>query len=61
MACLIAAHTRCAIKKFRAKTQYLHLKAPRNKVKRQSDKTLTTQINFFLTMQQIEVFLNETG
>ena len=61
MPCLITAHTRCAIKKFTAKTQYLHLKAPRNKDKMQSDKTLTTQINFFLTMQQIDVVLNETG
>ena len=30
-----------------AKTQYLNLKAPRNNVKLQSDKTLTTQIYFF--------------
>ena len=26
----------------------------------QSDKTLTTQIYFFLTIQQMEIFLNDT-
>ena len=74
MACLITAPKRAANKKdyeknkqknkqkqnFTAKTQYLNLKAPSNNVKMQSDKTLTTQIYFFLTMQQMEIFLNET-
>ena len=36
------------------------LEAPSNNVKMQSDKTLTTQIKFLLTMQQMDVFLNET-
>ena len=46
-------------KNFTAKTEYQNLKAPRNDVKMQSDKTLTTQIYFFLTIQQMEFFLNE--
>ena len=46
-------------KNFKAKNQYLNLKAPSNNVKMQSDKTLTTQTNFFLTKQQMEIFLNE--
>ena len=59
MPCLIKALTGSAIKKtarkktnkksknknFTAKTQYLNLKAPRNNVKMQSDKTLATQIS----------------
>ena len=47
-------------KNFTAKTEYLNLKAPSNNVKKQSDKTLTTQVYFFLTIQQMESFLNET-
>ena len=47
-------------RKFTAKTEYLNLKAPSNNVKEQSDKTLTTQVYFFLTIQQMESFLNET-
>ena len=40
-------------KNLKAKTQYLYLKAPSNNVKMQSDKTLTTQIYYFLLIQQI--------
>ena len=47
-------------KNFTAKTHYLNLKASSNNVKMRSDKTLTTQIYIFLTMQQMDVFLNET-
>ena len=47
-------------KNFTAKTQHLKLKAPSNNVRLLSDETLTTQIYFFLTTQQIRVFLNET-
>ena len=72
--CLITTPTRSAVKKtmrkktnnkisknknIKAKTEYQNLKAPSN-VKMQSDKTLTTQIYFFLTIQQMEFFLNET-
>ena len=46
-------------KNFTAETQYINLKAPSNNVKMQSDKTLTTQIYFFLTIQQMDVFHNE--
>ena len=71
MPCLIT--TRFAIKKItrqkkqhpkKAKTKtsrhssYLILKARSNNVKLQSDKTLTTQIYFFLTKQQKEFLLN---
>ena len=47
-------------KNFTAKTAYLNLKAHSNNVKMQSDKTLTTQIYFLLTIQRMENFLNET-
>ena len=47
-------------KNFKAKTQYLNLKAPINNVKIQSDRTLTTQRYYFLTMQPIKTFHNET-
>ena len=47
-------------KKFTAKTEYLNFKAHSNNVKMQSDKTLTTQIYFLLTIQRTESFLNET-
>ena len=49
--------TKSKNKNFSAKTQYLNLKAPSNNVKLQSDKTLTKQIYFFLTTQQMGVFL----
>ena len=45
---------------FTAKTQYLKLKAPSNNVQLQSDKTLTTQIYFFLTTQHMG-FLKPIG
>ena len=45
---------------FTAKTEYLKLKAPINNFKIYSDKTLATQIYFFLTIQQMEIFPNET-
>ena len=76
MSCLITALTRSAIEKitrkktnnkisenknFKTETQYLNLKAPSKNVKMQSDKTLTTQIYFFLTTQRMDVFLNETS
>ena len=48
-------------KNFTAKTEYQNLKAPSNNVKMQSDKPLTKQICFFLIIQQMEIFLNETG
>ena len=44
-------------KNFTANTQYLNLKAPRNNVKMQSDKTLSTQIH--LNLNQMEIFLND--
>ena len=47
-------------KNFKAKTQYLNLKAPSNNVKMQSHKTLTTQSYCFLTIQQMETFNNKT-
>ena len=47
-------------KNFKAKTQYLNLKAPSNNVKMQSDKTLTTQSYYFLTTQQMKIFNIET-
>ena len=47
-------------KNFKAKTQYLNLKASSNIVKMQSDKTLTTQNYNFLTKQQMKTFHNET-
>ena len=46
--------------KFHGKAQYLKLKAPSNNVKMQSDKTLTTQAYFSLTLHPMEIFLNET-
>ena len=46
--------------KFHGKNSYLSLKAPINNVKLQSDTTLTTQIYFLLTTQQMGLFLNET-
>ena len=68
MACLIAVLMRYANKKyeknknktknFTANTQYLNIKAPSNNVKMQSDKTLTTQSYFFLTIQQMRIFFN---
>ena len=47
-------------KNFTAKTEYLNLKAHSNNVRLQSDKTLTTQIYFLLTIQRIESFLKKT-
>ena len=47
-------------KSFTDETQYLNLKASSNNVKMQSDRTLTTQIYLLLTIQQVEIFLNET-
>ena len=41
-----------------SKTEYRNLKAHSNNVKMQSHKTLTTQIYFLLTIQQMESFLN---
>ena len=41
-------------KNFTAKTEYLNLKALSNNVKMQSDKILTTQIYFLLTIQWME-------
>ena len=38
-------------KNFKAKTPYLNIEAPSNNVKMQSDKTLTTQSYYFLTIQ----------
>ena len=66
MPCHITA--RSAIKKImrqltttnKAKNQNLNSKAPSNNVKLQSHKTLTTEIYFFLTTQQMEFFLNKT-
>ena len=45
--------------KFHGKNSYLNLKAPSINVNLQSDKTLTTQMYFLLTTQQIGLFLNE--
>ena len=45
---------------FTAKTEYQNLKAPSNNDKMQPDKTLTTQIYFFLTIQQMEIFISKT-
>ena len=47
-------------KKNHSKNSYLNYKAPSNNVKLQSDKTLTTQIYFFLTTHQMGFFLNDT-
>ena len=47
-------------KNFKATTQYLNLEAPSNNVKMQSDKTLTTQSYYFLTIQQKKTFHNGT-
>ena len=47
-------------KNFTAKAQHLNIKAPDNNVKMQSDKTLTTRIYFFPTIQQMEIFFKET-
>ena len=75
MPCLITTLTSSAIEKttrkkannkisnnknFKAKTQYLNLKSPSNNVKMQSDKTITTQSYYFLTIQQMKTFHNET-
>ena len=73
MPCFVTILTRSAIKKttrkknkqqnkqkLQGKAHYLKLKAPSNNVKTQSDKTLITQTYFFLTIKQIEMFLNET-
>ena len=46
--------------KIHGKTQYLNLNAPRNHAKLQTDKTLTTQIYFVHTKQQMKIFFNET-
>ena len=76
MPCLIIALTKSAIKKtarkktnnkirknknFTLKTQYQKFKATNNNVKMQLDETLSTQILFFLTIQQMETFLIETS
>ena len=47
-------------KNFKAKTQYLNLKAHNINVKMKSDKTLTTQSYYCLTIQQMKTFHNET-
>ena len=47
-------------KHFKTKTQYLNLKAPSNNVKMQSDKTINAQSYYFLTIQQMKTFHNET-
>ena len=47
-------------KNFTAKTQYLNLKATSDNVNLQSNKTLTTQILFFLTTHQMGFSLNAT-
>ena len=74
MPCFITAQIRSDIKEttrqkttkklakinFTAKTEYLNLKAQSNNVKMQSDKTLTTQIYFLLTIHRMESFLNES-
>ena len=75
MPCLITAPTRSAVKEttrkktnnkisknknFTTTTEYQNLKAPSNNFKMQSFKTLTTQIYFLLTIQQMGIFLNET-
>ena len=73
MPCLITTLTRPAIKKTtrkrnnkisknknsKAKSQNLNLKAPKNNLKTQSDKTLTTQTYFFLSIQELKIFSNE--
>ena len=41
-------------------TDYLKLKATSNNLKIHSDKSLTTQIYFFLTLEWMEIFPNET-
>ena len=48
-------------KNFTAKTECLNLNAPSNNVKGHSGKTITTQVYFFLIIQQMERFLDETG
>ena len=45
--------------KLHSKTEYQNLKAPSNNVKMQSDKTLTKQVYFFLTIHQMENFPND--
>ena len=42
---------------FTAKSEYLNLKAHSKNVKMMSNKTLTTQTYFLLTIQQMESFL----
>ena len=73
--CLITALTKFVIEKttrkknkqrnkqnknFTAKTKYLNLNAPSNIAKMQSFKTLTAQIYFVYTIQQMAIFFNET-
>ena len=44
---------------FHGKNSYLNFKGPSDNVKMQPDQTLTTQINSFLTIQQMEYFFKE--
>ena len=69
MPCLITALTRSFKKNkqqkkqkqnFTPKTKYLNLNVPSNNAKIQSYKTLTAQIYFVYTIQQMTIFLNET-
>ena len=54
--------TKCAKPKTfsTAKIRHLNLKAHSNNVEIQSDKILTTQINFFVTTKQMGLYINET-
>ena len=45
---------------FLAKFQLLNLKAPSNNVKIQSEETLATQSNFFVSIKQMGLCINET-
>ena len=45
---------------FTAKTRYVNLKASRNNVKLQSDKTLLHEFTFFLTKHLMMVFFKKT-
>ena len=47
-------------KNFKAKTKYLNSNAPSNNAEMQSYKTLTAQILFAHTIQQMAIFFNET-
>ena len=58
MTCLITKNQKAKTIISRQKL-YLSLKAPSNKVKLQSDKTLTTRIIFFLTKHQMGFFINK--